>query len=92
MTNKKGASLKWLLNKMTFSFALTILGSWGLLVFHLEEIAFISRLIAGNVLYAYTIDLVLRTMTFLGFFMSAYYYWLLRPRLKRVAELVGDRW
>jgi hypothetical protein len=90
--NKKGASIKWLLNKLIFSFALTILGSWGLLVFHLEEIEAVSTLIDGNNRYAFLIDMVLRTMTFLGFLMSAYYFVLLRPRLKRVAELVGDRW
>jgi hypothetical protein len=90
--NKKGASIKWLLNKLIFSFALTILGSWGLLVFHLEEIEAINTLIDGNNRSAFLIDMVFRTMTFLGFFMSAYYYFLLRPRLKRVAELVGDRW
>ncbi len=92
MTNKKGASLKWLLNKMTFSFTLSILGSWGLLLFHLEEIEFVNRLIADNDRRAFVIDMILRTITFLGFFMSAYYYFLLRPRLKRVSELVGDRW
>lgn len=89
--NKKGASIKWLLNKLIFSFALSILGSWGLLVFHLEEISAIAAL-KEFANYAFLIDMALRTMTFLGFFMSAYYYAMLRPRLKRVAELVGDRW
>ncbi|UQZ89028.1 hypothetical protein C4J81_07375 [Deltaproteobacteria bacterium Smac51] len=92
MTNKKGASIKWLLNKMVFSFALAIFGSWGLMVFHLEEIEALNNLIEGNDMYAFYIDMVLRTLTFLGFFMSVYYYVMLRPRLKRVAELVGDRW
>ena len=92
MTNKKGASIKWLLNKMAFSFALTILGSWGLMVFHLEEIEFVKNFTSGNDTYAFCIDMALRTLTFLGFFMSAYYYCLLRPRLKRVAALVGDLW
>lgn len=89
---QKGASLKWLLNKMAFSFALAILSSWGLLFFHLKETAFLNAIIQDDESRAFIIDITLRTLSFLGLFMSVYYYCLLRPRLKRVAELVGDRW
>ncbi len=89
---KKGASLKWLLNKLLFSFILTILCSWGLLVFHLGDLDFVKDFVERNSRSGPIIDMVLRTLTFLGFFMSIYYYSLLRPRLKRVAELVGDHW
>jgi RsiW-degrading membrane proteinase PrsW (M82 family) len=92
MMYQKGASLKWLLNKLLLSFLLTILCSWGLLVFHLGDIDFVQQIIERNARYGPVIDMALRTLTFLGFFMSLYYYSLLRPRLRRVAELVGDRW
>jgi hypothetical protein len=91
MSLKKGVSLRGLVWKLMFSFSLTILGSWGLIITRLDmTILRFDEL--DDLMTRFYIDLVSLTLCFLGLFMIVYYYCLLSPRLRRAAELGEDRW
>ncbi|MDR1920608.1 MAG: hypothetical protein LBS31_02540 [Candidatus Adiutrix sp.] len=91
MILKKGVSLRGLVWKLIFSFSLTILGSWGLIITRMD-ITVLKFDELDDLMTKFYIDLVSLTLCFLGLFMIVYYYWLLSPRLKRVAELGEDHW
>lgn len=91
MAGQEGVSIRALANRMAGCFIVALVAAWALVGLNLHEIDLLAGFLADE-RRAFALDLALRTASFLGFFMGLCYFLQLRPRLKRVAELVGERW
>jgi len=95
MKQKRRASIRGLIRKLTFSLGLTILGSWGLLLTRLQSVInsdlALDLALFEDDLNLY-IDLGSLSLVFLGLLMSWYYRRLLKPRLDRLDELGEGSW
>lgn len=91
MTGERGVSIAGLVNKMVVCFLVALVGAWALLAINVNDFECLADIMEDDT-RAFVLDVALRTLSFLGFFMGLYYFAQLRPRLKRVGELVGDRW
>lgn len=74
-----------------FSFGLTIIGSWGLILTRLD-LVFIQSIIDRRQINVFYLDLTGLALTLMGLFMAIYYRIRLGPRLKRLEDLGEDRW
>ncbi len=91
MSRKRANSLRGLIRRLIFSFSLTLMGSWGLLLTRLHFPELQAELARRSVSQFY-LDLAGLSLTFLGLFMALYYHRRLLPRLQRMEQLGEDRW
>ena len=90
MTSPGLVPLSKLLRRMFFSFALAVLGSWGLIIPRLNVVA-PESLGLGPSFWLY-LDVASLALAILGVFMALYYKHLMDPRLKRLGDLGESRW
>ena len=81
-------SLTKLLRRMIYSFAITVIGCWGLIIPRLNVF---GRPSDTPEIFFY-LDLASLALALLGIFMLLYYRHLLLPRLRRLETLGESRW
>jgi hypothetical protein len=90
MPNAGLISLTKLLRRMIYSFILTVVGCWGLIIPRLNLISQQKSLMSPD--FWLYLDLGSLALALIGIFMILYYKHLLLPRLERLETLGESKW